>query len=66
MIRVVTNDGYVMPQFFFLHGLTLNMEPYIKFPKEVMLTWIEKAAARRPYIWQQNSAPCHISKKTYG
>ena len=26
--------------------------------------WIKRLAARRLYIWQQDSAPCHISRRT--
>ncbi|KAK8374093.1 hypothetical protein O3P69_019943, partial [Scylla paramamosain] len=26
--------------------------------------WIEEVAAGRPYVWQQDSAPCHTSRKS--
>ena len=41
-----------------------------KFPNTVMifgvmppqLPWIKQVAWGRPWVWQQNSAPCHVSK----
>ena len=55
---VVTSDGDVIPPFIFLHVLRLNMEAYIKCLEDLMLFWIERMAAGRPYI-SQDSAPCN-------
>ena len=59
---VVTSDDDLMLPFNFSHGLTINTEAYIKFLEEVVLAWIERVAARRLYIWQQDSASCHTSR----
>ena len=47
----VKNDCDIMPLFIFPRRLKLNTEAYIKWLKEVMLSWIEKIATRRPYLW---------------
>ena len=49
-LRVATRDGDVMLSFIFPHSLTLNMEVYIKCLEEIMLIWIERLAAGRPYV----------------
>ena len=46
---VVTNDGDIMPPFFFLHGLTFNMV-CMKCLEEVMPDLIESEDAGRPYV----------------
>ena len=60
-IGVVTRDGSVRPSFIFQHDPRLNTGTYINFLEEVVLSWIERVAAGRPYIWQQESAPYHTS-----
>ncbi|XP_052832535.1 uncharacterized protein LOC128250757 [Octopus bimaculoides] len=60
----ITSDGDVMLPFIFPHGLRINMEAYIKCLEEVVLSWVKRVAVRRPYVWQQDSAPCHTNKKT--
>ena len=46
-----------MPPFIFSCGLRLNMEAYVKCLEEML-------SARRPHIWQQDSVPCHTSRRT--
>ena len=36
---------------------------YIKCLEEVVLPWIERVAAERTYVWQQDFALCHTSKR---
>ena len=62
LLGVVTNNGDVMLPFISPHGRTPNSQVYIKCLDEVVLTWIEKMAAGRP--WQENCEPCHTGKKT--
>ena len=50
-----------MKPHFFSQGLRLNSEGYIDLMKTVVKPWIFKVANGRPYVWQQASAPCHIS-----
>ena len=61
---VVASDSDAMPPFIFLHGLTPKMETYTKCLEELVFTWIERVAAKKPYVWQQDTTPCHTSKKT--
>ena len=62
--KVVTRNGDVMLLLILPHGLKVNIEAYIKCLKKIVLTWIERMAAERPYIWKQDSVPYHIRKRT--
>ena len=52
---VVNYNSDVMLLFIFPHGVVLNTEAHIKCLEKVVLTWIERVAAERPYI-------CHTSR----
>ena len=54
VFEVLINDGDVIFPFIFPHGCRLNMEAYIKSMEEVVLSWIERVAAGRLYIWQRD------------
>ena len=54
LFGVVTIDGNVMFLFIFSHGFTLNTEAYIKWLGQVVLSWSERVATERRYIWQQD------------
>ncbi len=60
---VVCREGHVMPPFFFPQGLR-STEVYIEVLQTHVKPWIEEVAAGRPYVWQQDSAPCHTSRKS--
>ncbi|QQP50608.1 Uncharacterized protein FKW44_011657 [Caligus rogercresseyi] len=45
-------------------GLRLDSEGYVALMRDVVAPWIKKVAAGRPYVFQQDSAPCHTSCKT--
>ena len=60
---VVSSEGHVMPPYIFPKGLKVNTEEYLKVLEMHVLPWIRKVAAGRPYVWQQDSAPCHTSRK---
>ena len=64
VFREVTSDSDVMSPFILLNGLTLNTETYIKCLTEVMLIYVERVAAGRPYACQHESAPNHASRRT--
>ena len=53
MFRVVTCDGDVMSPCIFPHDLRLNMETKIKCLEEVVLSWVERVAAGRHYVWHR-------------
>ncbi|XP_041773285.1 uncharacterized protein LOC121594277 [Anopheles merus] len=53
-----------MPPHIFPQDLRLNADGYIDLLATVVKPWIETVANRRPYVWQQDSAPCHTAVKT--
>ena len=60
---VVSSEGHVMPLYIFPKGLMVNTVEYLKVLEMHLLLWICKVAAGRPYVQQQDSAPCHTSRK---
>ena len=60
----VSSDGDVMPPHIFKEGLRLNSDGYVELLSKVVRPWVERVAAGRPYVWQQDSAPCHTSGKS--
>ena len=61
---IISSDGDVMPPHFYPKGLTLDSEGYVALMRDVVAPWIKKVATERPYVFQQDSAPCHTSRKT--
>uniref|UniRef100_A0A8W7Q077 Tc1-like transposase DDE domain-containing protein n=1 Tax=Anopheles coluzzii TaxID=1518534 RepID=A0A8W7Q077_ANOCL len=59
----MSSEGEVMPPHFF-EQLRLNAAGYISMLDTVMKHWITRAANGRPYVFQQDSAPCHTAFKT--
>ena len=50
---VVTNNGDVICPFKFQFSFRFNSNAFVKYLEEVVLIWIEKVVAERPYVWQQ-------------
>ena len=46
---------------FFREGLRLNSDAYMELIITVVKPRITRVANGRPYVWQQDSAPCHTS-----
>ena len=61
---IVSLDSDVMPLHIFPEGLRVNSDVYIELLKTKVLPWIKKVAKDRPWVWQQDSAPCHTSEKS--
>ncbi|KAL1116751.1 hypothetical protein AAG570_005223 [Ranatra chinensis] len=59
----VSSEDDVMPPHFFREGLRLTSDGYVELLNTVVKPWIRRAADGRPYVWQQDSAPCHTSGK---
>ena len=59
VFTMVTSDSDIMPLFIFSRGL--KAEAFIKSQYEVVLYWIERVTAWRPYIWQ--TGVCTMSHK---
>ena len=53
-----------MPPHIFEAGLRVNTEIYLEVMRTKVLPWINELAGDRPWVWQQDSAPCHVSKKS--
>lgn len=64
VLGVIASVDDVMPTPIFQHGLKLNTDAYIICPEEIVLLQNKRVAAGRPYVWHQDSAPCHTIKKT--
>lgn len=60
----VSSEGDVMPPHFFQEGLRLTSDGYVELLNTVVKPWITRVANGRPYVWQQDSAPCHTSGKS--
>jgi hypothetical protein len=63
VLGVVSNESEVMPAHFFPKGLKINTDEYIKVLEEVVKPWMDKVAGGRPYVFQQDGAPAHNSKR---
>ena len=62
--RVVSSEGHIMPPRIFEVGVKVNTKVYLDVLKSVVIPWCNRVAAGRPWVWQQDSAPAHKSKKT--
>ena len=61
---VVSSEGDVMPPHIFETGLRVNMDVYLEVMESTVLPWIKTVAGDRPWVWQQDSAPCHVSNRS--
>ena len=59
---VISSDGDVMLLHIFETGLRVDTEMCLQVMETVVLPWIKQVAWDRPWVWQQDSAPCHVSK----
>ena len=61
---VVSSEGHIMPPHIFEIGLKVNTKVYLDVLKSVVIPWCNQVASGRAWVWQQDSAPAHKSKKT--
>jgi hypothetical protein len=61
VLGVVSNEDDVMPPHIFAKGLKINTEETME---DVVKPWMDQVAAGRRYIFQQDKAPAHYSKRT--
>ena len=59
---VISSDGDMMPLHIFETGLRVDTEIYLQIMESVVLPWIKQVAWEKPWVWQQDSVSCHISK----
>ena len=61
---VLSSEGHIMPPHIFEVGLKVNIKVYLDVLKTVVIPWCNQVAGYRHWLWQQDSAPAHKSKKT--
>ena len=59
---MISSDRDMMPPHIFEMGLRVNTEIYLHVMETVMLPWINQVDQDRPWVLQQDSVPCHVSK----
>ena len=59
---VVSSEGYIMPPHIFEVSLKVNTKVYLDVLKSVMIPWCNQVA----WVWQQDLAPAHKSKRDLG
>lgn len=64
VLGVISSEGDVMPPHIFLEDLNINADAYIYVLQTAVKPWMDKTAARRDYVFQQDSAAAHKARKT--
>lgn len=64
VLGVVSNEGDVMPPFFFEKGLKVNAQVYVDVLRDHVKPWMDTIAKGRKYTFQQDGAPAHTAKLT--
>jgi len=64
VLGVVASDGKKCPPIFVPAGVKVNTEAYIDLLATKVVPWLKKTYPNGNYIWQQDGAPAHTSKKT--
>lgn len=63
-LGVVASAGEVMPTHFFAKGEKVNAAMYMKVLEDKVIPWMKEVADRREFLFEQDSAPAHMAKKT--
>jgi transposase len=64
VLGIVASDGNKCPAIFVPAGVKVNTEAYIDLLETKMLPWLRKTYPKGNYVFQQDGAPAHTSKKT--
>uniref|UniRef100_A0A0K2TPX1 Uncharacterized protein n=1 Tax=Lepeophtheirus salmonis TaxID=72036 RepID=A0A0K2TPX1_LEPSM len=64
VLEVISNQGHVMPPYFFEKGLNVNSDVYINVLRTVVKPWMDNVAGGVAYTFQQDAAQAHMAKKT--
>ena len=62
--NVVSSEGHIMPPHIFVVGFKVNNKGYLDVLKSVVIPCCNQVVGGRPWVWHQDSAPAHKSKKT--
>ena len=58
-----SNEGDVMTLHIFEVRLRVNTNVQLEVMERSVLPWITSIAVGPPWVWQQDSAPCHLSNR---
>ena len=61
---LVGSDGKKMPPVFIPSGVRVNTEVYLNILKDKVKPWIQANYRGQKYVFQQDGAPAHTSRKT--
>ena len=61
---VVSSEGHIMPPHIFQVSLKVNTKVYLDVLKSMGIPWYNQVTGGRPWVWQQDLALAHKSKKT--
>ena len=61
---VLSSEGHIMQPHIFEVSLKVNTKVYLDVVKSMVIPWCNQVAGGRPWVWQQDSAPAHMSKET--
>jgi transposase len=64
VLGIVASDGQKCPAIFVPEGVKVNSDAYIELLKSKVVPWLKKTYPKGNYVWQQDGAPAHTSKKT--
>ena len=64
MLGVVSNEGHFMPPVFYPKGKPMNAAGYVRILSRKVIPWMIETAGGRPFLFQQDSAPCHGAVST--
>jgi hypothetical protein len=64
VLGVVASDGNKCPAIFVPDGAKVNSEAYISLLESKVLPWLKKTYPAGNYVWQQDGAPAHTSRRT--
>ena len=61
---VLSSESHIMPPHIFEVGLKVNTKVFLDVLNSVVIPWCNQVAGGRPWVWQQDSAPAHMSIET--
>ena len=64
VLGIVSSDGKTCPPIFIPTGLKVNTDVYIDLLKTKLLPWLRRNYPEGNYVFQQDGAPAHTSKRT--
>ena len=58
---MLSSEDDVMPSHFFKKQETITKEVYLRILMDVVKSWMEIVTSGKPYVFQQDGAPAHMS-----